>query len=180
MQFDITLPDFETRTAILEKKAEFDKIIIPEEVTKFIAKNVISNIRDLEGALNKIIAYAKLTQNPITIELAQNALKDIINNSEKQDITVVYIQEVVSKHYNVSVEDILSKKRNHSITVPRHVSMYLTRKLLDLSLPKIGKEFGGRDHSTVIHGCDKISEDIEKDPSLKETLILLEKEIKGN
>ncbi len=176
---DITVPDFETRTAILEKKAELDGLVVSKEVTKFIAKSIASNIRDLEGALNKVHAYAKLSKTEITIELAEKSLKDLIRETERRGITVDVIQDIVSAHFNVSKEDICSKKRNQNIVVPRQIAMYLTRKILDLSLPKIGLAFGGRDHSTVIHGCDKITEDIEKDSKFRDTLIELERKIKG-
>jgi chromosomal replication initiator protein len=179
VQFDITLPDFETRTAILEKKAEFDKIIIPKEVTKFIAKNIVSNIRDLEGALNKVIAYSKLTQTKITIELAETALSDIIGENEIKEISATFVQEIVCSHYKITTDEIVSKKRTQNITYPRHVAMYLVRKLMDLSLPQIGTAFGGRDHSTVIHGCDKIANDLENSTELKNILIELERKIKG-
>lgn len=176
---DITLPDFETRTAIVEKKAELDHIKIPIEVTKFIAKNIVSNIRELEGALNKVAAYSKLTNMQITIELAEQALRDLIIDSPKPDITVEFIQEIVANYYNITVEDMRGKKRTQTIAYPRQIAMYLSRKLIDMSLPKIGERFGGRDHSTIIHGCDKIFTEIENNPKLQKTIDELEKKIKG-
>jgi chromosomal replication initiator protein DnaA len=176
---DITLPDFETRTAIVEKKAELDHIKIPTEVTKFIAKNIVSNIRELEGALNKVAAYSKLTNMQITIELAEQALRDLIIDSPKPDITVEFIQEIVANYYNITVEDMRGKKRTQTIAYPRQIAMYLSRKLIDMSLPKIGERFGGRDHSTIIHGCDKIFTEIENNPKLQKTIDELEKKIKG-
>lgn len=176
---DITFPDFETRTAILEKKAELDHVDVPKEVTKFIAKNIVSNIRDLEGALNKVIAYATLSKTPITIDLAEKALKDLISAKEKQEITVEFIQEVVAIYYNITSEEIRSKKRTANLTYPRQIAMYLSRKLIDISLPKIGDKFMGRDHSTIIHGCDKIAGDIEKDKQFANIIFELEKKIKG-
>jgi len=172
---DITLPDFETRTAILEKKAEQDNIDIPEYITKFIAKNIVSNIRDLEGALNKVTAYATLSKTEITQELTEIALKDIIDPVGKAEINVDYIQKVVGEYFNISAEDIKSKKRSQNIAYPRQIAMYLSRKLLDMSLPKIGEQFGGKDHSTVIHGCNKITEMIESDISVKNAVIEIEK-----
>ncbi len=172
---DITLPDFETRTAILEKKAEQDNIKIPKDVTKFIAKNIVSNIRDLEGALNKVSAYATLSGSPITQELAEMALKDIIINNEKPEITVEYIQQVVADYFKITPEEIKSKKRTQNITYPRQIAMYLSRKLIDISLPKIGELFGGRDHSTIIHGCDKITDLIENDSQIRNTVVEIEK-----
>ena len=176
---DITLPDFETRTAIVEKKAELDHIKIPIEVTKFIAKNVVSNIRELEGALNKVAAYSKLTNMQITIELAEQALRDLITDAPKPDITVEFIQEIVANYYNITVEDMCGKKRTQNIAYPRQIAMYLSRKLIDMSLPKIGERFGGRDHSTIIHGCDKIFTELEKNSNLQKTMDELEKKIKG-
>ena len=172
---DITLPDFETRTAILEKKAEQDHIDIPEEITQFIAKNIVSNIRDLEGALNKVIAYATLSKVEITQELAEIALIHIIGPIGKPDINIDYVQKVVADYFNITQEDIKSKKRSQNIALPRQIAMYLSRKLLDMSLPKIGEQFGGKDHSTVIHGCNKITELIESDISIKNTVIEIEK-----
>ncbi len=177
---DIQLPDFETRTAILEKKAELDNIHIPKEITKFIAQNVVSNIRDLEGALNKVAAYAKLSNTEITQSLAEYALQDLIIKNEKKEISVDYVQKVVADNYDITVEDIIGKKRTQNISYPRQVAMYLCRKLIDISLPKIGKAFGNRDHSTIIHGCDKISELIESNETIRNELLDLEKRIKEN
>ncbi|MDR2938822.1 MAG: chromosomal replication initiator protein DnaA [Clostridiales bacterium] len=177
---DITFPDYETRVAILEKKAELDHTRIPKEVTNFIAKNIVSNIRELEGALNKVIAFATLCNNPITIELAENALRDIISAQTKPEITPEFIQNVVSNYYNITTEDIRSKKRNANISYPRQIAMYLTRKILDMSLPKVGDCFGGRDHSTVIHACDKITFEMENDKNVYNVLLELEKKIKGD
>lgn len=174
---DITLPDFETRTAILEKKAEQDNIRIPKDVTKFIAKSIVSNIRDLEGALNKVSAYATLSGSPITQELAEMALKDIIINNEKPEITVEYIQQVVADYFKITLDEIKSKRRTQNITYPRQIAMYLSRKLIDISLPKIGELFGGRDHSTIIHGCDKITDLIENDVQIRNTVVDIEKRI---
>jgi chromosomal replication initiator protein len=176
---DITLPDFETRTAILEKKAEIEKLAIPREVIHFIAQHVVSNIRDLEGALNKVTAYSKLTRAPISLELAENALKDLITGFEKPEITVEYIQEVVASYYGLTVEDLNSRRRTQNIVFPRQIAMYLSRKLLDVTLPEVGKIFGGRDHSTVIHGCDKITESMETDTNLQNVVYELENRIRG-
>lgn len=176
---DITAPDFETRTAIVGKKAELEHIKIPIEVTKFIARNVISNIRELEGALNKVAAYSKLTNMQITIELAQQALKDLVTDAPKPDLTVEFIQEIVANYFNITVEDMRGKKRTQNIAYPRQIAMYLSRKLIDMSLPRIGERFGGRDHSTIIHGCDKIFSELENDSTLQKTIDELERKIKG-
>ena len=176
---DITTPDFETRVAILEKKAEFEGIDVPKDVTSFIAKNVVSNIRELEGALTKVLAFAKLCKTPANIDLAETALKDLISENEKREINIKYVQEVVSNYYNLTFEDMISKKRTQNITYPRQIAMYLSRKLIDISLPKIGEQFGGRDHSTVIHACDKIAFDLEDNSELNNVILELEKKIKG-
>ncbi|WIF95879.1 chromosomal replication initiator protein DnaA [Caminicella sporogenes] len=176
---DIQPPDFETRIAILRKKAELEKIDIPNEVLHFIAKKIKSNIRELEGALIRISAYSSLANKQISVELAQEALKDIISSSKPKQITISYIKDIVAQHFNIKVEDLDSKRRTRSITYPRQIAMYLCRELTDLSLPKIGENFGGRDHTTVIHAYDKISQDIESSSDLKNKIDKIIKEIKG-
>lgn len=164
---DIQPPDFETRIAILKKKANIENLNIPDEVFHLIANNIHSNIRELEGALIKIVAYSSLTNAVISEELAQEALKDLVNSQKKKEITVELIKDVVAKEFNIRIDDFDSKKRTREVAFPRQVAMYLTRELTDLSLPKIGDEFGGRDHTTVIHAYDKISNDMINDLSLK-------------
>jgi chromosomal replication initiator protein len=164
---DIQPPDFETRIAILKKKANIENLTIPDEVFHLIANNIQSNIRELEGALIKIVAYSSLTGKSITEELAQEALKDLVNTNKKKEITVDLIKDIVSKEFNIRIDDFDSKKRTREIAFPRQVAMYLTRELTDLSLPKIGDEFGGRDHTTVIHAYDKVTNDMKNDMSLK-------------
>lgn len=176
---DIQPPDYETRNAILRKKAERDNLEVPNDVMAYIAKNIVSNIRELEGALNRIVAYAKLTNQDISISLAENSLKDIFSENASAPLTTDLIQEIVANHYNIRVEDIQGSKKPKNIAFPRQVSMYLCRKLLDISLPKIGESFGGRDHTTVIHAISKIEKQMESDPALQKTLLQLEKEIKG-
>lgn len=177
---DITLPDIETRIAILKKKAEIEGVEVPSEVTRFIAKNVVSNIRELEGALTKVIAFSRLGSTDITLEMTEALLKDLISGREKREITIAYIQEVTAKYFNITVEEIIGKRRTANIVYPRQIAMYLCRKLTDSqSLLAIGREFGGRDHSTIIYGSDKIAAELEKDNKLKETLIELEKIIRG-
>lgn len=172
---DITLPNFETRTAILGQKAEQMGIYISEEITEFIAKNILSNIRDLEGALNRVFAYSRLSRKEISLELAKDALKDIIDSVDKPAITVDYIQKVVANYFNISTEDINGKKRSQNVVLPRQIAMYLCRKLLSNSMPKLGAAFGGRDHSTVIHSCNKITELIETDTQIKDTVTEIER-----
>jgi chromosomal replication initiator protein len=176
---DVTQPDFETRIAILEKKCEIDSIYVPDDVINFIAKNVVSNIRELEGALNKVAAYAKLSSNmKISMDLAKQALKDIINNDGKKDIDTIYIQKMVAEYYNLTYDELKSKKRTQRIAYPRQVAMYLSRKILDLSLPQLGVIFG-RDHSTISHGCDKITYEMENDQKARESIIELENKIRA-
>lgn len=176
---DIQPPDFETRIAILRKKAELENINIDNEVLHYIAKKIKSNIRELEGALIRISAYSSLTNKEVSIDLANEALKDIISSSKPKQITVSYIKDVVSQNYNVKVEDLNSKRRTRSITYPRQIAMYISRELTDLSLPKIGEEFGGRDHTTVIHAYDKISQDMKSDGDFSNRIEKIIKEIQG-
>ncbi|WP_373600168.1 chromosomal replication initiator protein DnaA [Paraclostridium bifermentans] len=176
---DIQAPDFETRMAILRKKAQMEDIDVPNEVTVYIAKNIKSNIRELEGALTRVVAYSSLTNRTISFELASEALKDIITTSKHEEITVNRIKEKVASIFPVKMEDFNSKKRTRSISYPRQIAMYLSRELTDLSLPKIGEEFGGRDHTTVIHAHDKISKDIENDEDFKEKINKIILDLKG-
>lgn len=177
---DIQPPDLETRIAILRKKAKSENIEVPNDVTHYIATKIQSNIRELEGALIRVVAYSSLTNKEITLDLASEALKDIISNIKPKEITVKLIKEITSKHFNIKVEDFNSKRRTRSIAYPRQIAMYLCRELTDLSLPKIGEEFGGRDHTTVIHAYDKISSDIDKDLELKQKINSIIEDIKGN
>ncbi len=164
---DVQAPDLETRIAILRKKANIENILVPDDVMLYIANNIQSNIRELEGALIRVVAYSSLTNKDITEELTEEALKDILSNSKPIEITVDLIKEAVAKSFKIKLEDFQSKKRTRAIAFPRQIAMYLTRELTDLSLPKIGDEFGGRDHTTVIHACDKINTDMQDDENLK-------------
>lgn len=176
---DIQAPDLETRIAILRKKAELEGLFVPEDVFLFIAKTIVSNIRELEGALNRIIAFSSLTNKPISVELANEALKDLISKDKPKVITCEYIQEIVAAHFHLKPEDFKSSKRTRSISYPRQIAMYLSRKLTDLSLPKIGNQFGGRDHTTIIHGYEKIAREMETDIELSQTINELEQKITG-
>jgi len=177
---DVNIPDYETRTAILEKKLDIEHLNIPQNVKDFITRNVVSNIRDLEGALNKLTAYTKLANARITLELAEQVLKDLFNPNQRPDITVPHIQQVVATHFGVTPADLAGRKRTQGIVMPRQIAMYLSRKLLDVSLPDVGKFFGGRDHSTVIHSCEKIANEIESDVKLRVLVNDLERNIKGD
>ena len=176
---DITPPDYETRMAILQKKIEEENLDIPPEALNYIANQIQSNIRELEGALTRLLAYSKLQGKPITTELTAEALKDIIQSPKSKKITIQDIQKVVGQYYSVRIEDFSAKKRTKSIAYPRQIAMYLSRELTDFSLPKIGEEFGGRDHTTVIHAHEKIANDIKSDPTFKQEVENLEKEIRN-
>ena len=167
---DIQAPDFETRMAILKKKADVEKLNVPNEVMVYIATKIKSNIRELEGALIRIVAYSSLTNREITVDLATEALKDINSNKQNKSITIDLIQDVVAAYFNLRVEDLKSQRRTRNVAYPRQIAMYLSRKLTDMSLPKIGEEFGGRDHTTVIHAYEKISESLNNDESLENTI----------
>jgi len=175
---DIQPPDLETRVAILKKKAELENIEIDDEILLFIAKRIESNIRELEGALIRIMAYASLTNNKLDISIAEEALKDILATAQPKEITIPLIQQVVADYFHLKVDDFKSKKRNRPIAYPRQIAMYLCRELTDQSLPKIGEEFGGRDHTTVIHACEKIQDDMQKDSQLRRVIDELKKKIR--
>ncbi|QUI21084.1 chromosomal replication initiator protein DnaA [Vallitalea pronyensis] len=176
---DIQPPDYETRMAILQKRAELENLDLPDDVIQYVATNIKSNIRELEGAINKIIAYSTLVHKDLTKELAEDALKDLITPEKNKEITPEFILEIVAEHYNLNPMDIVSKKRPRDIAYPRQIVMYLSRTLTDLSLPKIGQILGKRDHTTIIHGYEKISKDITKDSALKNTIEILTKKITG-
>ncbi len=163
---DITPPDLETRIAILTKKAKAEGLDIPNEVMLYIANQINTNIRELEGALIRVVAYSSLVNQDIDASLAADALKDIIPSSKPKVITIEGIQEIIAERYNIRIEDFAAKKRTKSIAFPRQIAMYLSRELTDFSLPKIGEEFGGRDHTTVIHAHEKISKLLEEDSDL--------------
>ena len=175
---DITAPDYETRVAILRKKAQLENFDIPDEIMSYIAEKIDSNIRELEGALIRVIAYSSLNRTTINLDLAKESLKEIITEKKPTVITPEIIQEVVSENFNIRIEDLKSKKRTQNIVYPRQISMYLCRTLTDLSLPKIGEYFGGRDHTTVIHSYEKISSEMIKNPSLSNTISSLTEKIK--
>lgn len=175
---DIQPADLETRVAILRKKANEDKLEIDDDVLQYVADKIQSNIRELEGALTRVIAYSTLTNRDINIDLANEALKDIIANKPKQ-INVNLIKEVIGKHYGIKREDFDSKRRTRNISYPRQIAMYLCRELTDLSLPRIGDEFGGRDHTTVIHAYDKISNEIKAKQDFKHEIEDIITQIKG-
>lgn len=174
---DIQQPDYETRMAILRKKEEMDGLQVDEEVLKYIATNIKSNIRELEGALTKIVAFSRLKKKDLNLLLAEEALQDIISPDEKRIITTELIVDIVAEHYNITPTEIYSKNKSRNISHPRQVVMYLTRRLTEESVTDIGKTLGGRDHSTVIHGYDKIENDLKEDQTLLNTIDVLIKKI---
>jgi len=166
---DIQLPDLETRVAILKKKIEREPVSVPDEVIFFIAQLIKTNIRELEGALIRIVAYSLLEEKPITLGLTKEVLKDLLKDTKKL-ITVDFIQRCVAEEFGSTVQDLKTKRRNKNIVLPRQVAMYLSRELTDLSLPEIGDCFGGKDHTTVLHSYNKIKEEMNRDEVLKNRL----------
>ena len=175
---DIQLPDLETRIAILKKKALVENIDIDEDVLSFIAEKVNSNIRQLEGSLTRVIAYSKLTGKPVNLTLADTALRDIIAGYEDRRVTIELIQQIVADYYDIDLSGLSSQRRTAELAHPRQIAMYLCREMTDVSLKNIGKNFGGRDYSTVISACNKVSDDIKGDKSLELELDDIKKRIK--
>lgn len=174
---DIQPPDYETRMAILKKNAENYSREINEDIFKYIATNIKSNIRELEGAYNKVIAFSKLNNVEITLDNVEEALKDIISPNAKRQITPKIIIDIVADHFGITYEDIISKRRNSELVQPRQICMYLCRKLTDESLQNIGKALGKKDHTTVIHGIDKITEEIQTNNEIKNRIDIIMKKI---
>ncbi|MCP0887079.1 chromosomal replication initiator protein DnaA [Ligilactobacillus sp. WILCCON 0076] len=176
---EITPPDYETRIAILETKATSEKLAVPNDVLKYIAGQFETNVRELEGGLTSVKAYAQMKKEPITIKLADEALKSLTGSPQDRVINISQIQMLVAKYYNVSLADIKGKKRVKRIVIPRQVAMYLSREATDASLPKIGREFGGKDHTTVLHACDKITAALSSDSKLRRDISDLKKQLNG-
>lgn len=174
---DIQAPDYETRMAILQKNADSCDMNIDEEVIKYIATNIKSNIRELEGAFNKIIAAAKLNKVELTLPLAEEALKDVIYPNKPKEITPSYIINVVADHFGIKPEDITSQKRNAEFTLPRQLVMYLCRNMTDMSLKSIASLLNRKDHTTIMHGCDKIENEITTSEDLKNKVDIIIKKI---
>ena len=174
---DISSPDYETRMAILRKKEELDGYKIDDEVIEYIAKNVKSNIRELEGSLNKIMAYANLEQKEINLDLAEKVLKDIISPNQKRIITPELILDIVAEHFDLTASDLIGNKRNLKIVFPRQIAMYLCRNMTEVTLKNIGKVLGGRDHTTIMNGISKIENEVETSDSTREIIDILKKKI---
>jgi chromosomal replication initiator protein len=176
---DIQPPDLETRIAILRKKAKAENLDIPNEAMMYIANQIDTNIRELEGALIRVVAYSSLTNQDVTTHLAAEALKDIIPSSRPRMITIQDIQQKVGEYYNLKLEDFKARKRTKAVAFPRQIAMYLSRELTDFSLPKIGEAFGGRDHTTVIHAHEKISQSLKNDQDLFKVINNITEKIKN-
>ena len=177
MTADIQSPDYETRMAILRKKEEVDGYNIDNEVIQYIATNIKSNIRELEGALTRVIAASKLDKREIDLALAEESLKDLLSPNQKRKITSSLIIEVVAEHFGITTDDIISSKRNKEIVRPRQIAMYLCRNMTNDTLDTIGKSLGNKDHTTIMHGLKAISDNLETDEQLKSTVDVLTKKI---
>ncbi|MFA5928481.1 MAG: chromosomal replication initiator protein DnaA [Candidatus Margulisiibacteriota bacterium] len=164
---DIQPPELETRIAILRKKSADDNIDVPDDVLDFIATQIPSNVRELEGALTRIVAYGSLVHKQLTVNFAESLIKDMVTQRRDKPVTISLIKRIVSEHFNISIEDLSIRKRTKEVAEARQIAMYLSRTLTTSSLPKIGEEFGGRDHTTVMHACDKIKASINKDKNFK-------------
>jgi chromosomal replication initiator protein DnaA len=178
LNVDLQPPNFETRCAILKKKIEASTVSVPDEVVEIIAKNISTNVRDLEAALTKLVAYAELVHKEITLEIAQTQLKDVFSQSKHGNVTIDNILRVVADNYKLSYNDLKGKKRTKNIAMPRQIAMYIAREITEYSTTELGFEFGGRDHTTVMHACQKIEERLRLDPSLESTIQSLIRTIK--
>jgi chromosomal replication initiator protein len=173
---DIQPPDMETRVAILQKKAEVERVHLPHDVAIFLASNIDSNVRELEGSLTRLGAFGSLTKAAITIDLAKDVLRNTLNGA-KREVTVENIQKTICDYFNIKLGDLKAKRRTQNIALPRQVAMYLCRKYTEASFPGIGDKFGGRDHSTVIHASKTIERRIKEDPHMQSTIEKLERNL---
>ncbi len=170
LNVDLQPPNFETRCAILKKKVEASLVAVDQEVVEIIAKNISTNVRDLEAALTKLVAYSQLVHKDITREIAQNQLKDVFSQSKHGNVTIDNILRVVADHFKLSYSDLKGKKRTKNIAGPRQIAMYIAREITEYSTTELGFEFGGRDHTTVMHACQKIEERLKLDPNLESSI----------
>ena len=175
---DITIPNYETRVAILKKKLQIFGKKLDTEIIDYIAKNVETNVRELEAALKQILAYADIIEQEPTLEMAKNQLKDILNSNSTQNISLDIIQKVVAENYQISISDLKGKKRDKKYVFPRQVAIYIARELTEISYSELGNEFGGKDHSTIMHAYEKIAEGIKLDSSLEAKINIIIREIK--
>jgi len=177
---DIGSPDYETRMAILRRKEEMDNFHLDDEILKYIATNIKSNIRELEGALNKLLAYSNLEQTEITMEVAMKELQNIISPDKPREITPQLIIDVVCEHFHITKEQMISKSRSNDIAKPRQIAMYLCKNMTGVSLENIGELLGGRDHSTVIHGINKVEAELQTNEATINLLNTIKKKINPN
>jgi chromosomal replication initiator protein len=178
LNVDLKPPDYETRKAILNRKIEEKKIGIPDEVVTLICRNITTNIRDLEKALTKLMAYSELVNKTITLEVAQQQLKDFFPQMGGKNITIEGIQRIVAEYFGLTHKDLRGKRRTKAVAFPRQVAMYLARDLTEFSTTELGSEFGGRDHTTVMHGCQRVEDRLKVDPILEVALQSLVKKIR--
>ena len=176
---DIQAPDEETRAAILREKIRQEKYEVPDEVIAMIAREIKSNVRELEGGLNRLVAYSNLTGQPITLELSETALKEIIDSRKIKIITAEMIMQSVSDYYNVTLGEMIGPTRKREITIPRQVAIYLTREMTGMSLPQIGSVFGGRDHTTIMHSCKVMENTVREDPGMKSLVNSIKRQIES-
>ena len=177
---DIGAPDYETRMAILRRKVESDDMVLSDDILNYIANNIKSNIRELEGALNKLLAYSNLEKTDITMEIAQKELQNIITPDKPREITPQLIIEVVSEHFQISLDQMISKNRSNEIARPRQIAMYLCKTMTDIPLDSIGALLGGRDHSTIIHGIKKIGDEYDSNEQTRNLIETIKKKINPN
>lgn len=175
---DIQPPDLETRIAILRKKLESENTTVPDDIVNFIASNIKSNIRELEGALKRVIAYAHLERKSITLELAKDVLKDMVKEAHK-NINIDFIQKVVAEHFNIKLHELKTRRRSKNIVFPRQIAMYLAREMTKFSLPELGDYFGGKDHTTILHACNKIREEMSLKEEIKKEVEVIVQKIKA-
>jgi chromosomal replication initiator protein len=180
LNVEIQLPDYETRFAIVESKMNAHGIIIPDDVISFVCKNITTNVRDIVSALTKLFSYAELMSQPVTLEIAQQQLKDTILSTKQANISAEIIIRVVAEYFSLTPSDLRNKKKSRNIAKPRHLAMFITRELTELSTTDIGQSFGGRDHTTVISALKKIEELILTDPAEEKTIQILKGLVKEN
>ncbi len=178
LNVDLQPPNYETRIAILKKKIEEKKVALPEEVVELICQNIKTNVRDLEKALTKLIAYAELVNKTVTLEIAERQLKDFFTGYDQKNVTIDLVQRVVGEYFGLSLNDLKGKKRSKAIAFPRQLAMYISRDLTEFSTTEVGLEFGGRDHTTVMHACQRIEDRIKTDPTLAPAIQHLTRSIK--
>ncbi|ADK79161.1 chromosomal replication initiator protein DnaA [Sediminispirochaeta smaragdinae] len=178
LNVDLQAPAFETRFAILKQKVEEKKVPIDDEVIELICRNVTTNVRDLEAALTRLIAYADLLHKKVTLDIARQQLKDVFSNPKMSNITVEMIQRVTAEYFNLSPNDLRGKKRTKAIAFPRQIAMYITREITEFSTTEVGLEFGGRDHTTVMHACQRVESRMQTDPSLEPIIQRIVRQIK--